>query len=126
RREQEPAPGLRPAIHPRGYRQRGSVGSDALFLLLSQKATPHVRRDGAQEHGRNPSKPSPAPRGRRWTVGQVSWLPDLPTPGPSHTGNPGSQSEDPRVQWLFPVSYPVTVAGAAPVSHRLPSKPFAS
>jgi len=28
----------------------------------------------------------------------------------------------PPVQWLFPVSYPVTVAGAAPVSHRLPSK----
>jgi hypothetical protein len=30
--------------------------------------------------------------------------------------------EDPLVQWLFPVSYPVTVAGAAPVSHRLPSR----
>ncbi len=24
------------------------------------------------------------------------------------------------MQWFFPVSYPVTVAGAAPVSHRLP------
>src|SRR5258706_9698760 len=68
-----------------------------IVLLLSQKATPHVRRDGAQEHGRNPSKPSPAPRGRRWTARQVSWLPDLPTPGPSHAGNPlpWNQLEDP-------------------------------
>ncbi len=30
----------------------------------------------------------PAPRGWRRTVGQVSWLPDLPNPGPSRTGNP--------------------------------------
>src|ERR1700680_1189910 len=64
-------------------------------------------------------QPCPAPRGRRRTVRQVSWLPDLPTPGPSHTGNPPSGGSTAR-SGTSPVSYPVTVAGAAPESHRLP------
>jgi hypothetical protein len=59
-------------------------------------------------------------------VRQVSWLPDHPTPGPSHTVNQVLQILIPSVQWRIPVSFPVTVAGAAPDSHRLPSSTRAS
>ncbi len=69
--------------------------------------------------------------GRTSAHWQVSWLPDHPTPGPSHTADPsppyrlattdGSGSMSPCSG--FPVLSPVTVAGAAPASHRLPSRP---
>jgi len=62
---------------------------------------------------------------------QVSWLPDHATPGPSHTADPSPAvvSRRPTAADLkspcsgFPVLSPVTVAGAAPASHRLPSRP---
>lgn len=46
---------------------------------------------------------------------RIFLLPGLPTGATAMSGD-----RDPPVQWLVPVSYPVTVAGAAPDSHRLP------
>src|SRR6202521_2158914 len=80
--------------------------------------------------------PCPAPRGWRRTVRQVSWLPDLPTPGPSHAGNP-LEGDPPRavahlrfrtrLQWRGPrrnhTGFPFADGGtsspeAAPSPHR--------
>src|SRR5262245_39290211 len=67
-------------------------------------------------------QPVPAPRGWRRMARQVSWLricllPDLPA-------RTTRGVEAPRIRFravAVPVSSPVTVAGAAPDSHRLPS-----
>src|SRR5262245_42099435 len=65
------------------------------------------------------ARPRLPPRKTFRSRGPVSWLPDPPTPGPSRRAN----LIDPSRQWLVPLSSPVTVAGAAPVSHRLPVHP---
>src|SRR5579863_10631670 len=81
--------------------------------------SPRGTRRG-REGAHSDLQPSPAPRGWRRTERQVSWLPDLPTPGPSHVGNPLVGRGSTARSGTSPVSYPVTVAGAAPDSHRLP------
>jgi hypothetical protein len=56
----------------------------------------------------------PCPRGAtRWNLGQVSWLGD----GSALPGGPPSRA---CAQWLMGRLVPLTVAGTAPVSHRLP------
>src|ERR1700687_3416381 len=84
--------------------------------------------------------PCPAPRGRRRTVGQVSWLPDLPTPGPSHAGNlPGLDGlRDPpravarlrfrtRLQWRGPrrihTGFPFSDGWASSIGGRAVTAP---
>lgn len=49
---------------------------------------------------------------------RFSLLPGLPM----RSTDSSSRSAIPAAQWLLPVSSPVTVAGAAPVSHRLPRR----
>src|ERR1700720_2319613 len=90
-----------------------------MCVLLFRLRRPRGGRGEVEEAHMADLLPCPAPRGRRRTVRQGSWLPDLPTPGPSHAGNPPSGGSTAR-SGTSPVSYPVTVAGATPESHRLP------
>src|SRR5204862_7945541 len=72
-----------------------------------REAAPHTPGDGTSD------------------AGQVSWLPDRSTPGPSRTGHRrrASSLTMATAQWLLPVSFPVPVAGAAPGAPRPPPSP---
>ncbi len=120
---QPPEPRL--GSRPRGSRARGvrfalpnlRVRSDVPPVTgskgLGSEATKGSR---LSSHPRTPWE-DPAVAGCR-TSRPVSWLPVLPTPEPSHTVDGDAPS---RRAVDLPGSSPVTVAGAAPDSHRLPT-----
>ena len=110
--------GPRPGVRPRGLPRSESGRSGAWCAPFGIQRPTSVKRMGAEREHESARNPSPAPRGRR--CGRAAGL--LASGSSYSRAFPrGRPFLDLSRAVARPVSYPVTVAGAAPVSHRLPS-----